>query len=103
MSDQCRSMAARPRYILSLQWNRSLAQRTTRRYRLMEQNIYLLARITSAAFSPIIYTALTMKNPGIRGKTEASTTRSARVPCTRKSEDNTPPLSLGPIGHVQEA
>jgi hypothetical protein len=26
-----------------------------------------------------------MKNPGIRGKTEASTTRRFRVPCTRKS------------------
>src|SRR5207244_2123002 len=42
-------------------------------------------RITSAAFSAIMYTALTMKNPGIRGNTDASTTRSPCVPCTLKS------------------
>jgi hypothetical protein len=38
------------------------------------------ARITSAAFSAIMYTALTMKNPGMRGNTEASTTRNPVVP-----------------------
>ena len=32
-------------------------------------------RIVSAAFSPIMYTALTMNSPGIRGKIDASTTR----------------------------
>ena len=31
-----------------------------------------------------------MKNPGMRGNTEASTTRRLRVRCTRKSELNTP-------------
>src|SRR4029434_9511046 len=34
-----------------------------------------VAAITSAAFSPIMKTALTRKKPGIRGKTDASTTR----------------------------
>ncbi len=38
------------------------------------------ARIASAAFSPIMYTAQTRKKPGMRGKTEASTTRRPRVP-----------------------
>ncbi len=31
--------------------------------------------ITSAAFSAIMYVALAIKNPGMRGKTDASTTR----------------------------
>ena len=41
--------------------------------------------MASAAFSPIMYTALAMKKPGMRGKTEASTTRSPSTPWTRKS------------------
>ena len=61
------------------------------------------ARITSAAFSATMYTALTIKNPGMRGNTEASTTRNPSVPCTRKSLVSTPPPSRGPIGQVQEA
>ena len=48
-------------------------------------------RITSAAFSATMYTAPTMKKPGMRGNTEASTTRSPCVPCTRKSLSSTPP------------
>lgn len=44
-----------------------------------------------------------MKNPGMRGKTEASTTRSLVVPWTRKSLVRTPPLSRPPIGHVHDA
>jgi hypothetical protein len=63
----------------------------------------LSSRITSAAFSPIMYTALTIKKPGMRGNTEASTTRSPLVPCTLKSLVSTPPLSLAPIGQVHDA
>src|SRR5215467_5208084 len=37
------------------------------------------ARMASAAFSPTMYTALAMKKPGMRGNTEASTTRSPAV------------------------
>ena len=46
-----------------------------------EQNVsvtrghyFASARITSAAFSPMRYTAHTMKKPGMRGNTDASTT-----------------------------
>ena len=40
----------------------------------------------------------------MRGNTEASTTRSPRVPCTRKSLPTTARGSLaGPIGQVHEA
>ena len=38
------------------------------------------AAITAAAFSPIMYTALTMNSPGTRGNTGASTTRRLSVP-----------------------
>src|SRR5919106_29748 len=44
-----------------------------------------------------------MKKPGIRGKTEASTTRKPSVPCTRKSLVSTPPFSRGPMGQLHEA
>src|SRR6266566_5004466 len=40
--------------------------------------------ITSLAFSLIMYTADAIKNPGIFGNTEASTTLRPRVPWTRK-------------------
>ena len=51
----------------------------------------------------LMYTALTIKSPGIRGKTEASTTRRPAVPCTRKSLDSTPPISRPPIRQVHDA
>ena len=41
------------------------------------------SRMTSLAFSPIIYTAETIKRPGMRGNTLASTTRRLLVPRTR--------------------
>src|SRR5579875_2790810 len=53
------------------------------------------SRMTSLAFSPTMYTAVTMKNPGIRGKTDASTTRSPFVPSTRKRLSRTAVGSLG--------
>jgi hypothetical protein len=40
-------------------------------------------KITSAAFSAIIYIDVTIRYPGIRGKIDASTTRRLRRPCTR--------------------
>src|SRR5262250_2966975 len=61
------------------------------------------ASMTSAAFSPIMYTALAMKNPGMRGNTEASTTRRPSVPWTQKFESSTPLRSRGPMAQVQEA
>jgi hypothetical protein len=39
--------------------------------------------MTSLAFSLSMYTALTMKKPGMRGKTDASTTLSLVVPCAK--------------------
>ena len=60
--------------------------------------------ITSPAFSLTMYTADAIKNPGIFGKTEASTTLRLRVPCTLKRLSITALGSLaGPILHVQEA
>ena len=47
--------------------------------------------------------ALAMKKPGMRGKTEASTTRRPGTPCTRKSVSSTPPRSFGPIAQVPQA
>ena len=46
---------------------------------------------------------MTMKKPGMRGKTEASTTRRPVTPWTRKSPSTTPPAARGPIAQVQEA
>ena len=57
----------------------------------------------SAAFSPTMYTALAMKRPGMRGNTEASTTRRPVVPWTFSVGVSTPPCSRAPIGQVQEA
>ena len=44
-----------------------------------------------------------MKKPGMRGNTEASTTRSRSMPCTRSRLSSTPFASRGPIAQVQEA
>src|SRR5882757_1679492 len=65
--------------------------------------VFALSRMHSAAFSPIMYTAHAMKKPGMRGKTEASTTRKPVVPCTRKSLVRTPPAFRGPMAQVQDA
>ena len=60
--------------------------------------------ITSLAFSLTMYTADAIKNPGIFGNTEASTTLRLRVPWTRKRLSITALGSLaGPILHVQDA
>ena len=62
------------------------------------------ANITSAAFSPTMYTELTMKNPGILGNTEASTTLRPVVPRTLKSPSRTANGSPSlPIAQVHEA
>src|SRR5206468_6648090 len=60
--------------------------------------------ITSDAFSLIMYTAHAMKDPGIRGNTEASTTRRLRAPCTLNRESTTVVGSpAGPILLVPHA
>ena len=44
-----------------------------------------------------------MKYPGIRGNTDASTTRSPCVPCTVKSLPKTPFAARGPIAHEHQS
>jgi hypothetical protein len=44
----------------------------------------------------------TMKNPGILGKIEASTTRRPVTPWTRKFESRTPASASGPILYMHE-
>src|SRR5262249_49892891 len=62
------------------------------------------ARITSLAFSLTMYTGVTIKKPGMRGNTEASTTRRPRAPRTRKSPSSTAPGSPSlPILQVPQA
>src|SRR4051812_26546430 len=60
--------------------------------------------MASAAFSLTMYVGTAMKNPGILGKTDASTTLRPDTPRTRNLESKT---ALGspsaPIGHVQLA
>lgn len=60
--------------------------------------------ITSAAFSAMMKIGAWMNVPGIRGNTDASTTRRPFTPLTSKFEFRTAIGSLSaPIGHVQEA
>jgi len=60
--------------------------------------------MTSDAFSLIMYTAQAMNDPGMRGNTDASTTRRLRVPCTLKRESTTAVGSLsGPNLLVPQA
>src|ERR1039458_6465617 len=44
-----------------------------------------------------------MKKPGMRGNTDASTTRNPKVLCTRKSLVSTPFCSGGPMAHHFES
>ena len=57
----------------------------------------------SAAFSATMYTALAMKKPGMRGNTEASTTRNPLVPWTSRRLLSTPPDCRGPMAQLHEA
>lgn len=60
--------------------------------------------ITSAAFSAMIMIGAWMKEPGILGKTDASTTRRPLTPLTSKLVFNTAiASSSAPIGFVHEA
>mgnify|MGYP003578253782 CR=1 FL=1 len=59
--------------------------------------------VRNPGFATIALQALAMKKPGMRGKTDASTTRSPSVPWTRKSLVTTPSASRGPMGHVPQA
>ena len=60
--------------------------------------------MSSEAFSLNIYTDVTMKKPGILGKTEASTIRSPSVPRTRKRLSTTAIVSSGgPMRQVHDA
>jgi hypothetical protein len=59
---------------------------------------------TSLAFSLIMQTAEARNVPGMRGNTDASTTRRPETPRTRKSPSSTALGSWsGPIAQLQEA
>ncbi len=62
------------------------------------------ARMVSDAFSDTIHTAAAMKKPGMRGNTDASTTRSPSTPRTRNRPSRTAiGSSSAPILHEQDA
>jgi hypothetical protein len=93
---QTRSMTASSiftceRYIGGI-WAETRARSPTSRYQTSEAGKGGLPDMRSAAFSAIISTAALILPPTRSGKTDASTTRRASIPCTRRS----PPTTAAP-------